>query len=184
MLVIRPADTAETTVAWKLAIENTSSPTALILSHQNIDDLPSGNSRYTDALKSSMGAYTVSECEGKPDIILLASGSEVSTLLGGARLLSQKDKLRVRVVSVPSEGLFREQSEQYRESVLPHDVKKFGLTAGLPVTLKGLVGDRGMVIGLDHFGYSAPYKVLDQKFGFTYENVYHQVREYLGLYKR
>lgn len=184
MLVIRPADAAETTVAWKLAIENTSSPTALILSRQNLDDLPSANSRYNDALKSSMGAYTVSDCEGKPDIILLASGSEVSTLVGGARILSEKNNIRVRIVSVPSEGLFREQSEQYRESVLPYDVKKFGLTAGLPVTLQGLVGDAGMVFGLDHFGYSAPYKVLDQKFGFTYENVYHQVLEYLGLNKR
>jgi transketolase len=128
-----------------------------------------------------MGAYTVQDCKGKPDIILLASGSEVSTLTGGARLLSQRKNIKVRVVSVPSEGLFRRQSEQYRESVLPHNTKKFGLTAGLPVTLQGLVGDDGMVIGLDHFGYSAPYKVLDQKFGFTDENVYHQVLEYLGL---
>ncbi len=181
MLVMRPADTAETTVAWELALNNISTPTALILSRQNIDDLPSQGSRFNDACKSKMGAYTVADCEGNPDIILLASGSEVSTLIGGAGLLEKRNNIKVRVVSVPSEGLFRKQSEQYRESILPRNVKKFGLTAGLPVTLQGLVGDTGMVFGLDHFGYSAPYKVLDEKFGFTDENVYHQVLEYLGL---
>ncbi len=181
MLVLRPSDATETTVAWELALNNTSSPTALILSRQNIDDLPSSGSRYNDACNSKMGAYIVSDCEGSPDIILLASGSEVSTLTGGASLLEKRNKIKVRVVSVPSEGLFRNQSDQYRESILPSNVKKFGLTAGLPVTLQGLVGDTGMVMGLDHFGYSAPYKVLDEKFGFTDENVYHQVLEYLGL---
>lgn len=181
MLVLRPADAAETTVSWKLALNNTNSPSALILSRQNISDIPSDGQRYKDACMSKKGAYIVSDCEGKPDVILLASGSEVTTLLEGSKLLKQNNNIAVRVVSIPSEGLFRRQEADYQEAILPREAKKFGLTAGLPVTLQGLVGDKGKVIGLDHFGYSAPYKVLDEKFGFTAENVYHKVREYLGL---
>lgn len=112
------------------------------------------------------------------DAILLASGSEVSTLVGGAALL-RKDGVKVRIVSVPSEGLFRRQSKEYQESVLPKDAKKFGLTAGLPVNLEGLVGDNGKIWGMESFGFSAPYKVLDEKLGFTAENVYKQVNEML-----
>ena len=153
MLVLRPADSAETTAAWKLALENISTPTALILSRQNINDLPaaSGN-RYGEALKSSRGAYVVQDCSGKPDIILVASGSEVSTLIDGAQLLS-KDNLRVRVVSAPSEGLFRIQDEAYKSSVIPEEIPVFGLTAGLPVTLQGLAGPKGFVWGMNSFGY-------------------------------
>ena len=183
MLVLRPADSAETTAAWKLALENISTPTALILSRQNINDLPaaSGN-RYGEALKSSRGAYVVQDCSGKPDIILVASGSEVSTLIDGAQLLS-KDNLRVRVVSAPSEGLFRIQDEAYKSSVIPEEIPVFGLTAGLPVTLQGLAGPKGFVWGMNSFGYSAPYKVLDEKFGFTPENDYNQAIKYLKSYK-
>lgn len=184
MLVLRPADAAETTVAWKLALENRKTPTALILSRQNIRDLPSSkNDRYSDALNSSKGAYVVDDCQGEPDITLVASGSEVATLFEGAALL-RKDGLIIRIVSAPSEGLFRIQPEDYRKSVIHPDSPVFGLTAGLPVTLQGLVGGRGKVWGLGSFGYSAPYKVLDEKFGFTPENVYRQVRDYLAQYKR
>ena len=184
MLVLRPADATETTVAWKLALENKKTPTALILSRQNIKDLPSdtGN-RYEDALNSSKGAYIVQNCEGAPDIILIASGSEVSTLVEGAELL-RNDNLKVRIVSAPSEGLFRNQPEEYRKSVLPDYIPVFGLTAGLPVTLQNLVGPFGRVYGMTSFGYSAPYKVLDEKLGFTKENVYRQVSDYLAHYKR
>jgi transketolase len=183
MVVLRPADAAETTVAWKLALENKSRPTALILSRQNIKDLPSdNNNRFDDALKSEKGAYMVQDCDGTPDIILVASGSEVATLIEGAVIL-RKDGLKVRVVSVPSEGLFRQQPDNYRRSVIPGNVPVFGLTAGLPVTLQGLVGEKGKVWGLDSFGYSAPYKVLDEKFGFTAENVYRQVKNYLEQYR-
>jgi transketolase len=179
MVVLRPADATETTIAWKLALENSKTPTALILSRQNIKDLPSDNNdRYGDSLKSAMGAYIVQDCKGRPDVILIASGSEVSTLVEGAVLL-RKDKLNVRIVSAPSEGLFRNQSEEYRKAVIPADVPVFGLTAGLSVTLRGLAGDKGFVWGMDSFGYSAPYKVLDEKFGFTAENVYDQVNKYL-----
>jgi transketolase len=162
-------------VAWKLAIENSHTPTALVLSRQNITDLPQNG--YTDALKAAKGAYVVKD-EADYDVILVASGSEVSTLVEGAKLL-EADGIKTRIVSVPSEGLFRSQTKEYQESVLPAGKKKFGLTAGLPVNLLGLVGDQGRIWGLESFGFSAPYKVLDEKLGFTAENVYNQVNEYL-----
>lgn len=178
MLVLRPADVSETTVAWKMAMENTSTPTALILSRQNINDLPSKGNRYEEALLAEKGAYIV-EGDKNPDAILVASGSEVSTLEEGAALL-RADGIKVRVVSVPSEGLFRNQSKEYQESVIPAGSKIFGLTAGLPVNLEGLVGANGKVWGLESFGFSAPYKVLDEKLGFTGQNVYKQVKELLA----
>lgn len=184
MLVLRPADAQETNVAWKMALENRKTPTALILSRQNIKDLPSsGGNRYRDALQMKRGAYTVSDCQGKPDIVLVASGSEVATLVEGGELL-KKDGLKVRIVSAPSEGLFRNQEEAYRESVIPGDVPVFGLTAGLSVTIQGLVGTNGKIWGMNSFGYSAPYKVLDEKLGFTAENVCRQVKDYLAQYKK
>ena len=178
MLVLRPADVIETTVAWKMAMENTATPTALILSRQNITDLPSKGNRYDEALQAEKGAYIV-ESDVNPDVILVASGSEVSTLEEGAALL-RADGVKVRVVSVPSEGLFRSQSKEYQESVIPTGSKVFGLTAGLPVNLEGLVGANGKVWGLESFGFSAPYKVLDEKLGFTGKNVYNQVKELLA----
>jgi transketolase len=184
MLVLRPADSAETTVAWKMALENKKTPSALILSRQNIKDLPSdNNNRFSDALKSEKGAYIVQNCSEKPDIILIASGSEVATLVEGAVLL-RKNKLNIRIVSAPSEGLFRNQSEEYRKSIIPENIPVFGLTAGLSVTLQGLVGPKGTIFGMNSFGYSAPYKVLDEKFGFTAENVFKQVTEYLEKYNK
>ena len=171
MLVLRPADAEETTVAWKLAMENMSTPTALIFSRQNIANLPAGND-YSQAAK---GAYIVAGSDENPDVILVASGSEVSTLVAGAELL-RKDGIKLRIVSAPSEGLFRNQAPGYQESIIPANAKVFGLTAGLPVTLEGLVGAHGKVWGLESFGFSAPYKVLDEKLGFTAENVYKQVK--------
>ena len=177
MLVLRPADVEECTVAWRMALENTSTPTGLILSRQNIADLPSANGRKVDAAQAEKGGYVV-ECDGNPDVILVASGSEVATLNEGAALL-RADGIKIRLVSVPSEGLFRSQSAEYQESVLPKGAKIFGLTAGLPVNLEGLVGANGKVFGLESFGFSAPYKVLDEKLGFTAENVYNQVKDFL-----
>lgn len=177
MLVLRPADANETTVAWKMALENKSTPTGLILSRQNIKDLPTTGSRYQDALQATKGAYVVEEDENF-DVILLASGSEVATLVEGAALL-RADGVKVRIVSVPSEGLFRAQATEYQESVLPKGAKKFGLTAGLPVTLEGLVGADGTVWGMNSFGFSAPYQVLDEKLGYTGKNVYEQVKKIL-----
>ena len=175
MLVLRPADAEETTRAWKMAMENTTTPTALIFSRQNIENLPEGN----DYASVSRGAYVVSGSDENPDVVLVASGSEVSTLVAGTKLL-RADGVRVRVVSVPSEGLFRSQDKAYQESVIPSGAKVFGLTAGLPVTLESLVGANGKVWGLESFGFSAPYKVLDEKLGFTADNVYAQVKAMLA----
>ena len=174
VLVFRPADADETTVCWRLAMENVSTPTALILSRQNITKLPEG----TNYEAAARGAYIVAGSDPDFDVILLASGSEVSTLVAGAELL-RKEGIGVRVVSVPSEGLFRSQDADYQEAVLPKGAKIFGLTAGLPVNLEGLVGANGKVFGLESFGFSAPYKVLDEKLGFTAENVYNQVKAML-----
>ena len=175
MLVLRPADAEETTACWKLAMENTDTPSALILSRQNINMLPEGND-YSQAAK---GGYIVASSQENPDVVLIATGSEVATLVAGAELLN-KDGIKTRIVSVPSEGLFRSQSSEYQESVIPANAKKFGLTAGLPVNLLGLVGNNGKIWGLESFGFSAPYKVLDEKLGFTAENVYKQVKSMLA----
>ena len=174
--VFRPADADETTVCWAMAMENTNTPTALILSRQGIAKLPAGNN-YEKARK---GAYIVAGSDENPDVILVASGSEVSTLESGCEAL-RRDGIKVRVVSAPSEGLFRRQSAEYQEAVLPYNVKKFGMTAGLPCTLEGLVGigPNSKVFGMKSFGFSAPYKVLDEKLGYTGENVYNQVKEFL-----
>ena len=177
MLVLRPADTKATTVCWKLAMENTKTPTALILSRQTIEDLPEGTN-YEDA---KYGAYITAESDEQFDVIMVGNGSEVSTLIAGARLL-RKDGIKVRIISAPSEGLFNEQPQEYQSKLIPQGSKVFGLTAGLPVNLQGfLIGAHpsSRVWGLESFGFSAPYKVLDQKLGFTAENVYNQVKELL-----
>ena len=171
MLVLRPADSDETTECWRMAMENIDSPTGLILSRQNIEQLPAG----TDYAQAEKGAYIVAGSDENPDVILVASGSEVSTLVAGAGLL-REDGLKVRIVSCPSEGLFRSQPKEYQDELLPNGAKIFGLTAGLPVNLQGLVGCNGKVFGLESFGFSAPYKVLDEKLGFTAQNVYNQVK--------
>lgn len=171
LLVLRPADAAETIHAWKLAMENTKSPTALILSRQNIPDFPPfpHSTRFADAAGINKGAYVVKDTDGKPDLILIANGSEVSTLFQAAQLLENESGISVRIVSAPSEGLFRLQDITYQKQVIPDDVPIFAFTAGLPVTMQGLAGCTGKIFGLDHFGFSAPYQVLDEKFGFTPE---------------
>ena len=179
MLVLRPADGAETVVAWKMAMENTDTPTALILSRQNVKDLPamSGN-RYQEALQAEKGAYVLMK-DDNPDVILVANGSEVSTLVAAAAQLKESG-IKSQIVSAPSEGLFFVQPESYREEVIPSNKPVFGLTAGLPSSMYRLVGRNGVVFGLDHFGYSAPYQVLDKEFGFTPENVCEQVKALLN----
>lgn len=172
--VFRPCDVHAATKCWQLAMENMDTPTALIFSRQNVKDLP----QTTDYSGVARGAYEV-VAERNPDVILVASGSEVSTLAEAAQLLAQ-DGIKARVVSCPSEGLFRRQSKEYQESILPKGAKIFGLTAGLPVTFEGLVGGNGRVYGLDHFGYSAPYKVLDEKLGYTPQNMYHEIKKFLS----
>jgi transketolase len=180
MLVLRPADVHETTVSWKLALENITTPTALLLTRQNVPTLPAfaGSTRLADAANAAKGAYTIKDAIN-PDVILVANGSEVSTQMDGAQKL-EATGLKVKVVSAPSEGLFRQQPKEYQQNVLPEGVPVFGLTAGLPVNLMGLAGSKGRVFGLDHFGYSAPYKILDEKFGFTADNVVKEVMILLG----
>jgi len=181
-LVMRPADAQETTVCWQMAMENRNTPSALILSRQNIKDLPAkgGSTRYKDAQNAKKGAYIVNEVEGDIDVVLVANGSEVSTIYEASLKLKSEKGLNVQVVSAPSEGLFRTQSADYQEQVIPAGKPVYGVTAGLPDTLVTLVGPNGKVWGLDHFGYSAPFNVLDEKFGFTPENIFNQVVEFLG----
>lgn len=183
-LALRPADSAETSVAWKMALENKDTPTGLILSRQGIKDvLPlKGGSRYQEALAAEKGGYLLKEVEN-PDVVLIANGSEVSTLVDAAEILESENGLKVNIASVISEGVFRLQSKDYQNSVIPKNKPLFGLTAGLPVNLEGLVGDNGKVFGLGHFGYSAPATVLDDKFGFTGEKVSKQVVAYLKTTK-
>lgn len=179
LLALRPADAAETSVAWKMAMENVKTPTALVLSRQNINDIPAEH-RYEEALKATKGAYVALKNSENPDVVLIASGSEVSTLVEAAELLKERKGITSQVVSAISEGLFRQQSAAYQAEILPEGKPRFGLTAGLSVTLEGLVGQNGKIHGVDHFGYSAPAKVLDEKFGFTGEFVYHEICEMLG----
>ncbi len=179
MLVMRPADANETTVAWQMAMENTNTPSALILSRQNIPNLP--GSSYKTALQAKKGAYIVEKDEGKLDLVMVGNGSEVASMAAGAEMLRKEKGLKIQIVSAISEGLFRNQSAEYQEEVLPADVPRYGLTAGLPVTIEGLTGPNGLASGLDHFGYSAPYNVLDEKFGFTGKAVYDVVCEFLKL---
>lgn len=180
MLVLRPADAPETNIAWKLALENKTTPTALILSRQGIKTLPAkGASRIEAATMAAKGAYTVAESDGSPDVIMVASGSEVATLVEAASLLAA-DGVKTRIVSAPSEGLFRLQDEKYRQSVMTPGIPVFCLTAGLPVTMLGFAGPEGKVWGMESFGFSAAYGVLDQKLGFTGENVAKEVKKFLN----
>ena len=178
MVVLRPGDGEETVTAWKLALEE-QRPVALILSRQNIKTLPTlGKQRREEALQISKGGYVVMDA-AKPAAVLVATGSEVSTLVEGAEKLAEEG-IAVRVVNVPSEGLFRDQPRSYQESVLPAGLPRYGMTSGLPVNLLGLVGENGYIHGLDHFGYSAPYKVLDEKFGYNGTTVATEVKKLLG----
>ena len=183
MLVLRPADAAETTVAWQMAMENTDTPTALILSRQNIIDVPSATgNRYEDAQGARKGGYVVVKDEN-PHVVLVGNGSEVSTLVAANELLKAKG-VKAQIVSIPSLGLYFNQDRAYRESVIPSNKPVFGLTAGLPSTLYRVVGANGKVFGLDHFGESAPYKVLDEKFGFTADKVASEIEKYLSDYSK
>jgi len=181
LVALRPADSAETVASWKIALETKDRPTGMIFSRQNIADVPTmkGLTRLKHAMNAYRGAYLIQKGTDKPHVVLIANGSEVSTLVGAAKILESK-KLKVRIVSAPSEGIFRSQRKNYQASLLPDKVPTYGLTAGLPVTLEGLVGAKGVVQGMTHFGYSAPYTVLDKKFGYTPEYVAKEVLKMLG----
>lgn len=180
ILVLRPADGAETTVAWKMAMENTGSPTCIILSRQDVPDVPSqtGGDRYTESLQMERGGYVVYDVEN-PQIVLVGNGSEVSTLYGAAQQLKEEG-IACRVVSVPSVGLLCAQSEQYRQSIIPDGLPVFGLTAGLPSTFYPILGNKARIYGMERFGASAPAKVLEEKFGFTVHNIAGEIKKYLA----
>lgn len=178
-VALRPADSAETVVAWKMLLENDKVPAGLILSRQGIKDIPAtGKLRYHDALQAEKGGYLV-QTTANADVTLIANGSEVSTLIEASKLLTEKKGLKVNIASIISEGLFRQQTQAYQDSVILKNKPVFGLTAGLPVNLEALAGPNGHVFGLEHFGYSAPANVLDEKFGFTGEKVFDQVVSFL-----
>ncbi len=180
-IALRPADGPETVMSWKYMLEENKRPSGLILSRQNIKQLPTNitQSRQENASNTEKGAYIVIDTDGTPDVILIANGSEVATCAAAQPLLNDQG-IKARIISIPSEGLFRAQSKSYQSTVIPTNIPRFGLTAGLPVNLEGVVGSDGKVFGLEHFGYSAPYTVLDEKFGFTADNVVKQVKELLG----
>lgn len=166
VMVLRPADSAETTIAWEMAMANTETPTALILTRQDVDDIPScTGDRYSEARQMLHGGYVVVE---NPDarVTLAGNGSEVSLLVKTARLLADEG-IPARVVSIPSNGIFLDQDADYRSTVIPKGVPVVGVTAGLPSTFLDVLGSDAYIFGLDHFGASAPAKVLDEKFGFT-----------------
>ncbi len=180
MLVLRPADAAETTVAWEMAMENRDTPTALILSRQNIPDLPAATgNRLDEAEGARRGGYVVMDSPSAK-VTLVANGSEVSLLCEVAVMLDA-EQIPCRVVSVPSIGLFEIQDEEYKNSVIPANAPVFGLTAGLPSTLRGVCGAKAKIYGLDHFGASAPYKVLDEQFGFTAQNILMEIRKFIRI---
>ncbi len=179
---LRPADGAETVTAWKIALENQSTPTALIFTRQKTRDLPPAfnQTRLEEAQKASQGAYILYEPEKEPDLVLIGNGSEVYMLYEVAKILDHRKHIHARLVSAISEGLFRSQPLEYQKRVIPDDLPAFGVTAGLPVTLKGLVGSRGEVFGMNHFGYSAPAEVLDEEFGYTAENIVSQIEDFMS----
>ena len=183
MLVLRPADAYETLVAWEMALRNSKTPTGLIFSRQAVDDLPgtNGKTRMEMATEARKGAYSVLRSKNKPDVILLGNGSEVSLLLDAAKKLVREKNIEVQVVSVISEGLFRNRDKTYQEEVIPPGVPVFGLTAGLSTSLQGLVGPNSYIYGVDHFGYSAPAHILDEKFGFCTGNIYNEICHFLKI---
>ncbi len=176
-LVLRPADGAETVAAYKLAMENDKTPSVLIFSRQNLEDLP-GENRREEAMKASYGGYVV-RAEENPDVVLVGNGSDVAPLLHSADELAA-DGVRAQVVSLPSIGLFLSQPEEYRDTVLPRGVRRFGLTSGLPSVLYPVMEGKFEVMGLERFGASAPAKVLEEKFGYTVPNVTARIREFLA----
>lgn len=182
VLVLRPADSAETVQAWRLALLNKITPTALLLSRQGVADLPdtSAQSRFDQAAGIEKGAYVVLDTDGQPDVLLMGNGSEVTTLYQGAELLAEKNGIKCRILSIPSEGLLTQQDENYLHGLIDYSLPIFALTAGLPLTMRRISGPDASIWGLDHFGYSAPAGVLDEKFGFTAQNVYEQVLKLLN----
>jgi transketolase len=179
LTVIRPCDANETAEAWRFAIQNKKGPVALVLTRQNTPTLDREIFDAADGLQR--GAYTLSDAkDGKPDVILLASGSEVHIALQAAGMLKEKG-ISVRVVSMPSWELFDRQPDAYRREVLPPQARiRLAIEAGIPQGWHRYVGRNGEVVGLDHFGASAPYQTLYDKFGITAKTVVEKAKALLG----
>ena len=178
MVVIRPCDANETAYAWRVAIETQDRPVALILTRQDVPTLD--RNRYASAAGLKRGAYILAEAaNGRPEIILIATGSEVSLVVEAQREL-EKQNIQTRLVSMPSWELFDAQVEEYRRSVFPPSIRaRLAVEAGATQGWHRYVGDLGDVIGLDHFGASAPAPVLMREYGFTVENVCKRARALL-----
>lgn len=176
-LVLRPCDSAETVESYRLALENKKSPTILIFSRQNLEDIPAAD-RAAEARKTGKGGYVVYDVP-QPKVVLVANGSEVALAMHVAERLGEEG-VGVRVVSVPSIGLFCRQPKAYRNEVIPDSVKLFGITAGLPATLYPVMKGDFEIFGMERFGASAPLKVLDEKFGYTVDNVLGKVKDFLA----
>ena len=176
--VIRPADANETVEAWKLAISR-KEPVMLVLTRQNVPVLDPDKYPIYEGVKK--GAYILDD-EDNPDVVLIATGSEVSVALGAKEIL-EKEEIKVRVVSMPSWEIFKEQDEEYRNKVIPADIPKVVVEAGVKFGWKEMVGENSLIIGLESFGLSAPGDVLMKEFGFTPENVAEKTKKFLNEIK-
>ena len=176
--VIRPADANEVRVAWKFAVEHRTGPTVLIFSRQNLPTID--RSIYAPAENLIKGAYVLADLgKGKPEIILMASGSEVNLIFAAGSKLAAEGR-SVRIISFPSWELFAAQPEEYQQKVLPKEIKKrLSVEAAISMGWRRWVGDEGKIIALDHYAQSAPGEILFKEFGFTVENVLNQARELL-----
>ncbi|MFC0557547.1 transketolase [Halalkalibacter alkalisediminis] len=178
LCAIRPADAKETVAAWRLAIESTDTPTALILTRQDLPTLAVEQEAVYEGVKK--GAYTVSEAKGDVSGLLLASGSEVSLAIAAQKEL-EKENIFVSVVSMPSWDRFDKQSAEYKEQILPKQVKaRVGIEMGSSLGWSKYVGDAGAVIAIDQFGASAPASKLLEEYGFTVENVVKNFKEVMS----
>jgi len=178
LVVIRPADANETSEAWRVALERREGPTALLLTRQKVPVFDRATLAPASGLRR--GAYVLADSARQPDIILIASGSEVTLALGAREALAQRG-VQTRVVSMPSWELFEAQSPEYRTQVLPPQVTaRLAVEAAIPLGWERYVGNNGAVIGMERFGASAPYQVLLEKFGFTVENVTQRALQLLG----
>ncbi|SQC68862.1 Transketolase [Listeria fleischmannii subsp. fleischmannii] len=174
--VLRPADAKETRVAWEEAMQNQDGPVALVLSRQDLPVLETAQETVTSGVKK--GAYIVSPSEKEmPDAILIATGSEVSLAIAAQNELKSRH-IDVSVVSLPSFDIFKQQSKAYQESVLPNAVRaRFAIEAASTFGWHDIIGDAGEMLGIDHFGASAPAERLFEAFGFTKENVADRVQK-------
>ena len=169
MTVIRPADANETAQAWRVAIEHKKGPVCIVLTRQGIPIID--QKKYAEAKNLEKGAYILSDCDGEPDLILIATGSEVHLILEAQELL-KKENIQARVVSMPSWNLFDNQSDAYKEKVFPKNIRnRLAVEAGSPIGWMKYTTDDGEVIGIEKFGESAPGEEVMKEYGFTVENV-------------